>query len=271
MKALKCFSVVMAILIGAPLLVVIPMSFAGTESLQFPPQTWSTRYYAAFFSDPTWTGPTINSLLIGLGTAALTLILVIPAAFALVRYQFRGRAFGSLLILLPLTVPNIVMALGYFYYFGSLRLTQTYLGVILAHTCLSTPIAYLILSASLNGYDRTLERAAANCGATPLQTFWLVTFPVLRPGFLAAAMFAFVNSFDEAIVSLFISGRDVSTLPRKMFDSLRTQADPKISVVSTLLLVLVVIGSFAPVIVRRMKARRQATLQRLTIQTAATI
>ncbi|QHE91658.1 ABC transporter permease subunit [Pandoraea fibrosis] len=271
MKALKCFAVIMAILIGAPLLVVIPMSFSASESFRFPPPAWSMHYYSAFFNDPTWTGPAINSLLIGLGTAALTLALVIPAAFALVRYEFRGRAFGSLLILLPLTVPNIVVALGYFYYFGSLRLTQTYLGVILAHTCLSTPIAYLILSASLKGYDRTLERAAANCGATPLQAFWLVTFPVLRPGFLAAGMFAFVHSFDEAIVSLFISGRDVSTLPRKMFDSLRTQADPVISVVSTLLLVLVVIGSLTPIVVRRMKARRQAALQRSAMQAVAVV
>lgn len=271
MKALKCFAVVMAILIGAPMLVVIPMSFSASESFQFPPPAWSTHYYAAFFADPTWTGPAVNSLLIGLGTAALTLALVIPASFALVRYEFRGRAFGSLLILLPLTVPNIVVALGYFYYFGTLRLTQTYLGVILAHTCLSTPIAYLILSASLRGYDRTLERAAANCGATPLQAFWLVTFPVLRPGFLAAGMFAFIHSFDEAIVSLFISGRDVSTLPRKMFDSLRTQADPVISVVSTLLLALVVIGSLTPIVVRRVKARRQAALQRSAMQAVAVV
>lgn len=263
MKFLKPFTLLLTVLIGAPLLVVIPMSFSTSSSFAFPPPGYSLHYYRAFFSDPSWTGPTLNSLLIGLGTACLTLLLVVPASFALVRYEFRLRAWGGLLVLLPLTVPNIVMALGYYYYFGSLRLTQTYLGVILAHTCLSVPIAYLILSASLKGFDRNLERAANSLGATPLRAFWLVTFPVLRPGFLAAAMFAFIHSFDEAIVSLFISGRDVATLPRKMFDSLRMQADPVISVVSSLLLFAVLLATIAPFALRAIK-RRKAAARALT-------
>ncbi len=253
MKVLRPLAILMAVFIGAPMLVVVPMSWSSSPSFQFPPPGYSWHYYGAFFRDPGWTGPVLNSLLIGAGTAALTLALVIPAAFALVRYEFKGRALGNLLVLLPLTVPSIVVALGYFYYFGSLKLTQTYLGVILAHTCLSVPVAYLILAASLKGFDRSLERAATSLGATPLQAFRLVTFPVLRPAFIGAAMFAFIHSFDEAIVSLFISGRDVTTLPRKMFDSLRTQADPAISVVSTLLLLSVVLVTVAPVIWRHVR------------------
>ncbi len=248
----------LVVFIGAPLLIVVPMSFSTSPSFQFPPPGYWLHYYAAYFSDPGWTGPTINSIVIGLGTAVLTLVLVIPASFAMVRYDFRGRSWAGLLILLPLTVPNIVIALGYYYYFGSMRLTQTYLGVVLAHTCLSVPIAYLIITASLKGFDRSLERAAASLGASPLQAFWLVTFPVLRPGFLAAAAFAFIHSFDEAVVAIFISGRDVSTLPRKMFDSLRMQADPVISVVSTLLLVVVIVATLAPFVLRAVRARREA-------------
>ncbi len=258
MKYLRAYAVLMAILIGAPLLVVIPMSFSASSSLQFPPPAYSLKYYFSYFSDINWLMPTFNSFVIGLGTGVLTLLLVVPAAFALIRYKFRGRAFGNLLILLPLTVPNIVVALGYYYYFCTLGLTQTYLGVILAHTCLSVPIAYLIVSASLKGFDQRLEMAAISLGANQLQAFFLVTLPLLRPAFTAAAMFAFIHSFDEAIVSLFISGRDAATLPRKMFDSLRMQADPVISVVSTLLLLSAAIGIFAPKAIRYLRRRRLA-------------
>jgi putative spermidine/putrescine transport system permease protein len=253
---IRIFTVAMSILIAAPLLVVVPMSFSTSQSFQFPPPDYWFGYYIAYFTDPGWTGPTINSLVIGLATALLTLALVIPAALALVRYNFAGRSFGALLMLLPLTVPHIVVALGYYYYFGALRLTQTYLGVVLAHTCLSVPISYLIVSANLKGFDRNLELAALNLGATPLQAFFQVTFPLLRPGMLTAALFAFVHSFDEAIVALFISGRDAATLPRKMFDSLRMQADPVISVVSTLLLVAVVLGMVLPPLAKAIAKER---------------
>lgn len=259
MKSLRVLAILLAIVIGAPMLVVVPMSWSTAASFQFPPPGYSWGYYLAFFRDPGWTGPVLNSLVIGAGTAALTLALVVPTAFALVRYEFRGKSWASLLVLLPLTVPSIVVALGYYYYFGSLKLTQTYLGVILAHTCLSVPVAYLVLAANLKGFDRTLEQAAISLGATPLQAFWRVTFPVLRPGFIGAAMFAFIHSFDEAIVALFISGRDVTTLPRKMFDSLRSQADPAISVVSTLLLAAVVLGMLAPIAWRRLRATTAPT------------
>lgn len=247
---IRIFTIVMSVLIAAPLLIVVPMSFSTSQSFQFPPPDYWLGYYQAYFTDASWTGPTINSLVIGAFTAALTLALVIPAAFALTRHTFRGRTVASLLLLLPLTVPHIVVALGYYYYFGALRLTQTYLGVVLAHTCLSVPISYLIVSANLKGFDRNLELAAQNLGASPLKAFFMVTFPLLRPGMLTAALFAFIHSFDEAIVALFISGRDAATLPRKMFDSLRMQADPVISVVSALLLAAVVIGMFLPSILR---------------------
>lgn len=228
--------------IAAPLAVVVPMSFSTAPSLEFPPPSWGLNYYRAFFSDPRWLQPTVNSFVIALGAAALTMLIVVPAAFAMVRHRFFGRGLTNLLLLLPLTAPHIVIALGYYSYFGSLHLLQTYLGVILAHTCLSVPIVFLTLSAALKGFDRNLERAAASLGASPLRVFRHVTWPVLRPAFLVAALFAFVQSFDETVVALFISGRDAATLPRKIFDSMRTQADPGVAVVSTLLLVLVLAG-----------------------------
>src|SRR5690606_20794506 len=204
----------------APIFVVVPMSFSSAQSFEFPPPGYWLGYYDKFFHSPGWLIPLGNSIIIGLASALLTMLVVVPAAFAIVRREFRGRKLVRLFLMLPLMVPSIVMAIGYFEFFGRLRLNQTYLAVILAHTCISIPIVFLVVAASLKGFDRNIERAAISLGAAPLQTFALVTLPVLRPGFIVAALFAFVHSFDEAVIALFISGRDVATLPRKMFDSI---------------------------------------------------
>lgn len=254
MNVLKLVAFAIALFIVAPMFIVVPMSFSTAVSLEFPPPAYWVGYYAAYFSNPAWTTPTVNSVLIAAASTVITMAIVTPAAFAMTRYFFRGKTLVNLLLMMPMAAPSIVMALAYFYFFGSLKLTQTHLGVILAHVALSVPISFLVLAASLKGFDRNLERAALNLGATPIQAFFLVTFPVLRPGFLVSAFFAFIHSFDETVVALFISGRDAATLPRKMFDSVRMDADPVIAVVSTLLFGLVFTGTVIAAIV---KYRRQ--------------
>lgn len=239
---IRTLAIVIAVFLAAPLFIVIPMSFSTAQSLSFPPPGYSLRNYANFFSDPTWTQPLINSLIIGVGTSILTMLLVVPASFAVIRNEFRGRSALRLLLMLPMIVPTIVMALGYYIYFGDLGLVQSYPGVILAHTCIAIPISFLILTAALKGFDRSVEQAAMGLGATPLTTFRLVTFPMLRPAFLVAALFAFISSFDEAVISLFISGRDKATLPRQMFNSFRQEADPTISAAASFLFLLVLTG-----------------------------
>ncbi|WP_431284346.1 ABC transporter permease [Humitalea sp. 24SJ18S-53] len=245
--------------VAAPLLIVVPMSFSTAASLEFPPPGWSTAYYAAYFNDARWTRPTMNSLGIALAVSVVTMVLVTPATFALVRHRFAGKGVMNLLLMLPLAVPHIVIAIGYYAYLADLRLLQTFPGIILAHTALSVPLAFLVLSANLKGFDRGLERAALSLGASPAKTFWHVTLPVLWPGFMAASLFAFVQSFDETVVALFISGRETETLPRKMFDSMRSQADPVIAVVSTLLFTAVVVLVLAPVLWRALSRRRSET------------
>ncbi|MBP0446903.1 ABC transporter permease [Roseomonas sp. SSH11] len=242
--------------VATPLIIVVPMSFSTAVSLEFPPPGWWTGYYAAYFSDARWTRPTLNSLGIAAAVAVLTVILVTPATFALVRHRFAGKALVNLLLMLPLAVPHIVMAIGYYAFLADVRLLQTFPGIILAHTALSVPMAFLVLSANLKGFDRTLERAAMSLGASPAATFRHVTLPVLWPGFAAAALFAFVQSFDETVVALFISGRDTETLPRRMFDSIRTTADPVIAVVSTLLFVAVAALVILPILWRGIARRR---------------
>jgi putative spermidine/putrescine transport system permease protein len=240
-----------ALFVIAPIVVVVPMSFSTAPSLEFPPPGYWLGHYVKFFTDVTWTGPVINSFIVAIGTAMLSMLLVTPAAFVLVRHHFRGRGVLNLLLLVPLVTPHIVMAVGYYSYFARLGLVQTYLGVILAHTCLTAPLALLTVAAGLKGFDRNLERAAQSLGAPPLVAFFTVTLPVLRPAFVVAAALSFLHSFDETTVALFVSGRDVATMPKRMFDAIRMQADPVLSAAASLLFAAVVLV-FAMIAVGRL-------------------
>ncbi|KRB51497.1 ABC transporter permease [Rhizobium sp. Root708] len=249
----RALALVIIAVVAAPMFVVLPMSLSSSASLAFPPPSYTLANYVRFFSDPNWTQPLVNSLIIGVGTVCVTMLVAVPASFALVRYIFVGRGLLNLLIMLPMIVPTIVMALGYYMYFGKLHLVQSYVGVILAHSCIAMPMSTLILTAALKGFDQSVERAAMNLGASPFTTFRLITFPILRPAFSVAGLFAFIASFDEAVISLFISGRDKATLPRQMFNAVRQEADPTISAASSFLFLLVLAGIciwLAPQIIR---------------------
>jgi putative spermidine/putrescine transport system permease protein len=244
-------AIAVAIFLVAPLIVVVPMSFSTAVSFEFPPPGYGLGYYQAYFANSDWLQATANSFIIAAGTAVLTMLLVIPAAFGFVRHRFVGRAAVNQLMLLPLIVPHVVSALGYYGFFSVLKLIDTRIGVIFAHTALSVPVAFLVICATLKGFDRTLERAAMSAGAGPLRTFWWVTLPVLRPGLLIGAMFAFLQSFNESVVALFIAGGAAGTLPKKMFESVHLQSDPVIAVVSTLLTGGAVLGMLISFLVSR--------------------
>lgn len=243
-----------ALFLLLPIVIVVPMSFSTAISFEFPPPGYSLGYYAKYFTSEEWLEPTLNSLVIALGATTLTMLLVVPAAFGYVRYRFRGKAFVNLLMMAPLIVPHVVSALAYYGFLGRARLTGTHLGVIVAHGVLAVPVAFLVVTATLKGFDRNLERAAMSSGAGPLRTFFHVTLPVLRPGMLVGALFAFLSSFNEAVVVIFIGGRDAATLPKKMYESIRLESDPVIAVVSTLLVSAVVLGVLMSVFMRRRPA-----------------
>jgi putative spermidine/putrescine transport system permease protein len=175
----------------------------------------------------------------------------LPAAFGFVRYRFHGKGTLNLLMMLPIIVPAVVSALGYYSFLSQIYLVGTRTGMIIAHSVLSIPIAFLAISAALKGFDRNLERAAMSAGAGPLRTFVWVTLPVLKPGILVGALFAFLHSFNEAVVAIFIAGRDASTLPKKMFESIRLESDPVIAVVSTLLTGAVFLGVLVSLLCRQ--------------------
>jgi putative spermidine/putrescine transport system permease protein len=229
-------AVIVALFILLPTLVVIPLAFNDSTSLQFPPLSYGTRYFEEFFSDPVWMRAIRNSFLIASATAFLTIIIVVPASYGIERYRIRGGSIVLMLVLSPILIPNIVSAVGYFRFFGDLRILGTHMSVIIAHTCLSIPPSLLVMLAVMRGYPQNLDRAAAMCGANPRRAFLLVSLPVLRPGIIVASVFAFLQSFDETVLVLFIGGRNATTLPKRIFESLRTELDPVIPVVSTVLI-----------------------------------
>jgi putative spermidine/putrescine transport system permease protein len=243
-----------ALFLVAPMAVIVPMSFSTAISFEFPPPGYWTGYYVQYFSSPSWLEATANSFVIAIGSTVFTLLVALPAAFGFVRHQFYGKSALNLLIMVPVIVPAVVSALGYYGFLSLLHLVGTRTGMIVAHSVLSIPIAFLVLTATLKGFDRNLERAAMNAGAGPLRTFCFVTLPVLRPGILVGALFAFLHSFNEAVVALFIAGRDASTLPKKMFEAIRLESDPVIAVVSTLLTGAIFLGVLVSVFIRRRPA-----------------
>jgi putative spermidine/putrescine transport system permease protein len=247
-------AVIVAMFLIAPMAIIVPMSFSTAVSFEFPPPGYWLGYYVQYFHSATWLAATANSFVIALGSMLLTMLVALPAAFGYVRYRFRGKGAFNLIVMLPLIVPGVVSALGYYGFLSRLHLVGTRGGMIIAHSVLSIPVAFLVICAALKGFDRNLERAASNAGAGPLRTFVWVTLPVLRPGLLVGALFAFLHSFNEAVVAIFIAGRDASTLPKKMFESIRLESDPVIAVVATLLTGAVLLGVLVSLLFRQRTA-----------------
>jgi len=221
-----------------PILVVIPLSFSAGTYLSFPPPGFSLRWYANFFGRMDWLDAASLSLWVGAAVMLLATALGAPAALALVRSDFRGKNFLTGFIISPLIAPVIIVAIGIYFFYARLGMVGNPVALVIAHTALAVPFVVINVSATLQGFDERLEQAAMNLGATPWRTFWQVTFPIIRPGVLAGALFAFISSFDELVVALFVSGTSAVTLPRKMWESIRFEIDPTIAAVSTMLIVL---------------------------------
>ncbi|MFI4986246.1 MAG: ABC transporter permease [Alphaproteobacteria bacterium] len=220
-----------------PILVIVPLSFSSALYLSFPPPGFSLQWYRDFFDRADWLGAAWLSIWVGSAVMVLATALGTPAAVGLVRGRFRGRKAINAFVLSPLIAPVIIVAIGVYFFYAELGLVGNAFALVLAHTALAVPFVVINVSATLYGFDERLEHAALNLGATPWQSFWQVTLPVIRPGVLAGAVFAFISSFDELIVALFISGSTAVTLPRKMWQSIRFEIDPTIAAVSTLLIV----------------------------------
>lgn len=221
-----------------PSLIVIPISFSDSLLLKFPPQRFSFRWYEAFFSTPAWKKSLWLSFRVGLGTMVMATLLGVLASVGLVRGRFPGKSALRAFLLSPMIVPFVVTALAMYYFYSALKLVGNPWALLLSHICLATPIVIVIVSATLQHFDRSLEQAAQILGATPMQTFLRVTFPIIRPGVITGALFSFIVSFDEVVIAAFIGGYRSATLPKRMFDNVRDEMDPTIAAISTLLVVM---------------------------------
>lgn len=235
---LKAFCVLVGVLLVAPTLIVVPMAFTSARTFQFPPPGFSTRWFSELFEDPVWLDSALLSLRVAAVVTVLATVLGTMAAFALVRGRGRWRAPAQGLIMAPLIVPGVITAIGIYAVFLRWHLTETFIGFVLAHLVVAVPLVVITVSASLQACDQRLERAAASLGATPLATFFQVTLPTIMPAMLCGALFAFLASFDEAIISLFLSGPFGRTLPVQMYQSVTSSLTPAVAAASTLVLCL---------------------------------
>ena len=219
----------------APIVIVIAISFTGETSLAFPPQSWSLRWYQRFFiEDPSWLQATRLSLVVGTATTILATTLATLAGLSLAWRPIRMQGAAEWVLLAPMIVPTIVAAIAFYRLFAALGLIGTPVALIAAHTCLALPLAFLNITVHLRTIDARLLSAAASLGARPVETFRRVTFPLLVPGLVSAALLAFLTSFDEVVVSIFLSGLN-PTLQKRMWDDLNLEISPTVAAASTLM------------------------------------
>jgi putative spermidine/putrescine transport system permease protein len=223
-----------------PLLVVFPISLSSAPYMQFPPPGLSWQWYERYLDDPQWIDATVRSLYIGVATAVLALALGVPLAFSLVRGKFIGRGLLDRIAMAPVIVPTIILSVSVYGLFAKLKLVGAWYGLVIAHTVLALPFVVLVMVAGLRDFDRGLEQAAEGLGASRWRTLWRITLPLLRPSLVSAALLAFITSFDEVVVALFLAGANM-TLPKKMFDNILMEIDPTIAAVSVMQIILVTV------------------------------
>lgn len=224
-----------AVWLVAPTLVVIPMSFADKKSLAFPPTGFSLRWYENFFTNPQWFGSLVTSARVALMVAVVATVIGTMAAIGIERMKNRTGGLIRAVLITPMIVPGVVLAVGVYAVYLDTQLVGTWTGYVLAHTLLAIPFVVIAVGANLAVFDARLEVAAASLGASRLKTFFTITLPLILPGILSGALFAFVTSFDEVIVSLFITSPQLKTLPVQIFSSMTRDADPTVAAVGSLI------------------------------------
>jgi ABC-type spermidine/putrescine transport system permease subunit II len=237
-----------AFILVSPIIIAVAMSFTTSDSLRFPPEGFSFKWYQSVLSEPKWQDRLPVSLEVALLSAFIATSVSTLSAFALVRSNIRGKNMISTLFIAPLIVPIVVLGTGDFFVwahgwtigpftFGG-KLVGTILGLILAHTVIAIPYPFITIRSSLASLDSSLELAAKNLGATPLSTFISITLPLIMPGVLSGFIFAFIASWDEVVLASFLSSSRISTVPVQIFQQLRDSLDPSAAAISSLLLLV---------------------------------
>jgi len=222
--------------------VVVVMSFNDSPYLTFPPTAFSFRWYDSYFTSPRWRLATVNSIELAFATLALATPIGVLGSFGLVRGRFRGRRLLLALVNTPLLLPGMVAAIGMYFFFARLGLIGSFWSILLAHVCLVVPVIVISVNAALETFDTGLEMAAAGLGANRWRAFWWVTRPLIQPAIFTGMLFAFLLSFDELPVALFLTGTAGQTLPVRMWANIHDELDPTLAAVSTLLVALSILA-----------------------------
>lgn len=242
----RIYVTLVLIFLIAPLIVIIPLSFNAQpyftfspEMLRLEPEAWSLRWYEVIWNDEQWTRALANSTVIAVISTLLATVLGTVAALGIASQQVKPllRSWLMGVVISPMIMPIIITATGVFFFYSSLGLSQTYTGIIIAHTVLGTPFVVITVVATLSGFDYTLMRAAASLGGKAVPNFFRIQLPLIAPGVVSGALFAFTSSFDELVVVLFMGGLDQRTIPRQMWSGIREQISPAILSVATLLII----------------------------------
>ena len=235
---LYIFAIITMLLLVTPTLIVIPMSFSDSQYLEFPPETWSTRWYRHYFASDSWMQATYTSLKVAFLTMLVATPIGVVAAYGLHASNIRFIRVAFVLLITPMMVPVVLIAIGAFYAYVKLNLLYTVTGLVMAHTILALPHVLIVTGSALKSYDMNQELASRSLGAPRWKAFVTVTLPQIRFAVVTSALLSFLTSFDEVVIAMFISGGDNPTLTRNMFNALRDQIDPTIASISTLMIVV---------------------------------
>jgi len=242
----------------APLVVIVPLSFNAVpfftftpEMLALDPSGYSLQWYEDFFTNENWHGAVKNSFFIAVFATLIATTLGTIGALGLSRSQMPCKSAVMAILISPMIVPLIISAAGMYFFYSKIGLASTHLGVILAHAALGTPFVVITVTATLVGFDQSLVRAAYNLGASPTVTFFKVIVPLILPGVISGALFAFITSFDEVVVILFVGSYEQRTIPWQMFSGIREQISPTILAVATMLILVSILLLTSLELIRR--------------------
>ena len=244
----------------APVLVVIPLAFNNEPYFNFPVHVYSLRWFRELFGNPVWLSAIANSVITATLATVIATTLGTLAAVGLNHRNLPGKRLIMALLVSPMIVPVVVLAVGAYFFFSRLGIANNLLGIVLVHAVLGVPFVVITVSATLAGFDIGLLRAARGLGASPLTAFRRVMLPLVWPGVLSGALFAFATSFDEVVVVLFLGGPGQTTLPRQMWSGLREQLSPTILAAAFVLIIFAI----AMLLVLEMLRRRSVALRGLS-------
>ncbi len=251
----RVFCAAVLLFLIAPILVIMPLSFNAEPYFSYPMPGLSLRWYEDFFTNDRWVLALKTSIIVAAFTTVIATTLGTLAALGLSRANFPARTSIMSVLISPMIVPVIISALGMYFFYTPIGLTNSLPGLTLAHTALATPFVVIVVTATLTGFDHSLARAGASLGADPVRVFRKVILPLILPGVISGALFAFVTSFDEVVVVVFLAGPEQRTLPKQMFSGIREDISPTITAAASMLIVFAVVMLTTVELLRRRSER----------------